>query len=409
MSFASFGNDLYSGKRSIPVVGQRRRFYLVSLVVIVIAVVGLVWQGLNLGLEFRGGSEFRVALASAPSSYESTARDAVTSTGSQGTVNVTLLGTNTVRVQTERLDQNASAAARTALADSFGVPEADVSATFIGPSWGASVSQKALQALIIFLLLTALVMAIYFRTWKMALAALLALAHDMVITVGVYALLGFEVTPASMIGFLTVLGYSLYDTVVVFDKVRENTNEAFGNGRQSYAQAANLAVNQTMVRSINTTVVALLPITAVMIVGFGWLGPGTLLDLSLVLFIGILVGAYSSIFIATPLLVTLRSREFKVQELAKRAERSQNARAKKQDQSVPAAATGKGAPAPTAGSADPSWAGAGSPDSTSDPDTASDADNAAEGGATLTGRAVHKYARPAGPRNQPKRTPRSQR
>ncbi|MBP6994687.1 MAG: protein translocase subunit SecF [Phycicoccus sp.] len=399
MSFANFGNDLYSGKRSIPVVAQRSRFYLISLIVIAIAVGGLVWKGLNLGLEFRGGSEFRVALSAEPSNYESTARDAVTATGSEGTVNVTLLGTNTVRVQTERLDQDTSAAARTALAESFNVPEADVSATFIGPSWGASVSQKALQALIIFLLLTALVMAVYFRTWKMALAALLALAHDMVITLGVYALVGFEVTPASMIGFLTVLGYSLYDTVVVFDKVRENTDEAFGNGRLSYAQAANLAVNQTMVRSINTTVVALLPITAILVVGFGWLGPGTLLDLSLVLFIGILVGAYSSIFIATPLLVSLRSREFKVQELAKRAERSQLARTKKQEQAQSVTSANAAAAADEAG---PGAVGV-------EPGETSDSEDQGETTATLTGRAVHKYARPSGPRNQPKRTPRSER
>ena len=399
MSFANFGNDLYSGKRSIPVVAQRSRFYLISLIVIAIAVGGLVWKGLNLGLEFRGGSEFRVALSAEPSNYESTARDAVTATGSEGTVNVTLLGTNTVRVQTERLDQDTSAAARTALAESFNVPEADVSATFIGPSWGASVSQKALQALIIFLLLTALVMAVYFRTWKMALAALLALAHDMVIALGVYALVGFEVTPASMIGFLTVLGYSLYDTVVVFDKVRENTDEAFGNGRLSYAQAANLAVNQTMVRSINTTVVALLPITAILVVGFGWLGPGTLLDLSLVLFIGILVGAYSSIFIATPLLVSLRSREFKVQELAKRAERSQLARTKKQEQAQSVTSANAAAAADEAG---PGAVGV-------EPGETSDSEDQGETTATLTGRAVHKYARPSGPRNQPKRTPRSER
>ena len=405
MSFANFGNDLYSGKRSIPVVAQRSRFYLISLIVIAIAVGGLVWKGLNLGLEFRGGSEFRVALSAEPSNYESTARDAVTArqetqramlgaTGAEGTVNVTLLGTNTVRVQTERLDQDTSAAARTALAESFNVPEADVSATFIGPSWGASVSQKALQALIIFLLLTALVMAVYFRTWKMALAALLALAHDMVIT-----LVGFVVTPASMIGFLTVLGYSLYDTVVVFDKVRENTDEAFGNGRLSYAQAANLAVNQTMVRSINTTVVALLPITAILVVGFGWLGPGTLLDLSLVLFIGILVGAYSSIFIATPLLVSLRSREFKVQELAKRAERSQLARTKKQEQAQSVTSANAAAAADEAG---PGAVGV-------EPGETSDSEDQGETTATLTGRAVHKYARPSGPRNQPKRTPRSER
>ncbi len=152
-------------------------------------------------------------------------------------------------------------------------------------------------------------MAVYFRTWKMAVAGLVALLHDLVITVGIYALFGFEITPSSMIGFLTILGYSLYDTVVVFDKVRENTAEAFLTRRITYTQAANLAVNQTLVRSINTTIVALLPIAAILVVGFTLLGPGTLLDLSLALFVGIAVGAYSSIFIATPLLVDLRRNE----------------------------------------------------------------------------------------------------
>ena len=161
-------------------------------------------------------------------------------------------------------------------------------------------ASKAIQALIVFLILVALVMAVYFRTWKMAVAGLVALLHDLVITVGIYALFGFEITPSSMIGFLTILGYSLYDTVVVFDKVRENTAEAFLTRRMTYTQAANLAVNQTLVRSINTTVVALLPIAAILFVGFTLLGPGTLLDLSLALFVGIAVGAYSSIFIATP-------------------------------------------------------------------------------------------------------------
>ncbi|WP_395654196.1 protein translocase subunit SecF, partial [Phycicoccus elongatus] len=271
MKFSDFGNDLYSGKRSIPVVPHRRRFYLVSLVVMALALVGLLGRNLNLSLEFRGGSEFRVATSSAPGNYEALAREAVTATGEGGSANVTKLGTGTIRVQTERLSDEASAKVKSSLATSFGVPDTDVSATFIGPSWGASVSQKALQALVIFLLLVALVMAIYFRTWKMAVAALIALAHDMIITIGIYALTGFEVSPATMIGFLTVLGYSIYDTVVVFDKVRENTAEAFANGRSTYAQAANLAVNQTMVRSINTTVVGALPILAVLIVGIVWL------------------------------------------------------------------------------------------------------------------------------------------
>ena len=264
-SFATLGNDLYTGKRSVPVVPQRRRFYLASLVMIVVAVLGLVTQGLNLGLEFRGGSEFRVATSSLPGDYEQVARDAVGANEDERGVGVTLVGNDTVRVQTERLSDTDSQKVRADLATAFGVPESEVSGTFIGPSWGESVSKQALRALVIFLLAVALLMTVYFRNWKMAAAALIALAHDMVITVGIYAWTGFEVSPATMIGFLTVLGYSLYDTVVVFDKVRENTTEAFANGRLSFVQAANLAVNQTMVRSINTTVIGLLPITVVLI------------------------------------------------------------------------------------------------------------------------------------------------
>ncbi len=391
-SFATFGNDLYTGKRSIPVVPQRRRFYLASLVMIVIAVLGLVTQSLNLGLEFRGGSEFRVATTATPGDYEQIARGAVGASEDERGVGVTLVGNNTVRVQTERLSDTDSQKVRTDLAKAFGVAESEVSGTFIGPSWGASVSKQALRALVIFLLAVSLLMTVYFRNWKMAAAGLIALAHDMVITVGIYAWTGFEVSPATMIGFLTVLGYSLYDTVVVFDKVRENTNEAFANGRLTFAQAANLAVNQTMVRSINTTVIGLLPITAVLAVGAVFLGPGVLLDLSLVLFVGILIGAYSSIFIATPLLVSLRRRDASVLELDKKAARYQARKAK--DVAAAEAAHAAGEPV-----AEPVSVGSGAP-------------VAAEGeGATLTGRAVHKYAQPtqAGPRNQPRRTPKSKR
>ncbi len=382
LSFSQLGNDLYTGARSVPVVGRRRSFYIGSGVLLAIAVLGLVVNGLNLGLEFKGGSEFRVSSVSDVDNYEARARDAAGIT--QSGVNVTLIGGSTVRVQTEKLDSGDSAQLRDALAQEFGVPASDVSVTFIGPSWGATVSQKALQALVIFLLLVALVMAVYFRTWKMSVAALVALAHDLVITAGIYAWTGFEVSPATMIGFLTVLGYSLYDTVVVFDKVRENTAEAFANGRRSYASAANLAVNQTMVRSINTTVVALLPISAILAVGAFALGPGTLLDLSLVLFIGILVGGYSSIFIATPILVSLRRREEAVVDLGRRAERhdarmARQAAAEVSDDGADVAASDHGG-----GAARPAE------------------------GATLTGKAVHEYAR-SGPRNQPRRTPKSKR
>ncbi len=385
MSFSEFGNDLYTGKRSIPVVASRRKFYLGSLVLLLVAAVGLGVQGLNLGLEFRGGSEFRVATASAPQGYEQTAREAVGAAQDQRGTNVTLVGNDTIRVQTERLSDTDSQSIRTALAKAFDVPEQDVSATFIGPSWGASVSKQALRALVIFLLAVVLLLSVYFRNWKMAVAALFALVHDLVITVGIYALSGFEVSPATMIGFLTVLGYSLYDTVVVFDKVRENTNQAFANGRMTYAQAANLAVNQTMVRSINTTVIGLLPITAVLVVGSIFLGPGVLVDLSLVLFVGILVGAYSSIFIATPFLVTLRRKDASVVELDKKALRFQAKKARESDE-VPPASGEEPVPASVVAG------------------TTADRDE----GATLTGRSVHQYAR-SGPRNQPKRPPKSKR
>lgn len=397
MKFSDLGNDLYTGKRSIPVVPKRRRFYLVSLILMAIAVTGLGINKLNLGLEFSGGSEFRVTTTTVPNDYESQARDALGAADDSQGVRVSKLGNNTVRVQTERLDDAESARVATELAETFEVSDDKVSSTFIGPSWGDSVTKQALRALIIFLLLVAGVLAIYFRNWKMAAAALIALAHDLVITVGIYSFSKFEVSPATMIGFLTVLGYSIYDTVVVFDKVRENTTEAFANGRMSFAKAANLAVNQTLVRSINTTVIGILPIFAVLVVGTLFLGPGTLLDLALVLFIGIIVGAYSSIFLATPLLVSLRRKDQPVIDLDKRSARSEAKRAKEQA----VAPTREAAPAARAtedvtDTADGLVAPSGAP-------LAGD-----EESATITGRQVHKYAQ-AGPRNQPKRQAKSRR
>jgi preprotein translocase subunit SecF len=390
-NFARFGNDLYTAERSIEFVGRRRTWYLVSGVFLALAAIGLVWKGLVFGLEFRGGSEFRVSAvtSAAISDYEAKAKDAVGSVESGVPTAVTKIGSDTVRIQTEKLTAGESADARTALAKAFATDEAKVSASFIGPSWGASVSQKALKALLVFLALVSLVMAIYFRTWKMAVAGLVALLHDLLITVGIYALFGFEVTPASMIGFLTILGYSLYDTVVVFDKVRENTTDALGNGRMSYAQAANLAVNQTLVRSINTTVVALLPIAAILFVGFTLLGPGTLLDLALALFVGIGVGAYSSIFIATPLLVQLRRNEPAVKDLAQRAARFQ---AKSPQRPAPAPATLQPESVPVGEVADPPVA---------------EPVPAGQSSRTVRERELHPYAR--GPRNQPKRPPKSRR
>ncbi len=215
------------------------------------------------------------------------------------------------------MDQGKSLKVRQALADECQVSVDEVSAQVVGPTWGGEITQKALTALAVFLALLSIFLIIYFD-WRMAIAAIVALAHDILITIGVYSLLHFEVTPSTVIGLLTILGYSLYDTVVVFDKVKENTRGILGQSRQTYSQAANLAVNQTLVRSINTTVVALLPVGSILLVGAVILGAGTLKDLSLALFVGMAAGAYSSIFIATPVLCQLMERQPQMQALARR-------------------------------------------------------------------------------------------
>ncbi|MDV3223210.1 protein translocase subunit SecF [Intrasporangium sp.] len=391
--FAQFGNDLYTGRRSIAFVRRRRVWYAFSAVVLVIALAGIFVKGLNFGIEFRGGTEFRVLGVTNTQDYEARAQEAVGEAGIPGSVTTTIVGGDTIRVQTEAAQEQTDAA-RTELAEAFDVDRQTVSSTLIGPSWGAAVSEQAIRGLIVFLILVTIVMALYFRTWKMAVAGLTALLHDLVVTVGIYSLFGFEITPSSMIGFLTILGYSLYDTVVVFDKVRENTAEAFRSKRTTYADAANLAVNQTLVRSINTTVVALLPIAAILFVGFTMLGPGTLLDLSLALFIGIAVGAYSSIFIATPLLVQLRSKDPAVVDLDRYVARHGAKRAARDEARA-------GVPAP--GQADqPVPVGA-------DRTGAAPVPDAATPGAGVGARPVHKYAAQSGPRNQPRRAPKSKR
>lgn len=391
-SFAQFGNDLYTGRRSIDFVGRQKLWYAVSAVMLVLAAIGLFGRHLNLGLEFRGGSEFRVASVTNMDNFEVRAKAAIGTQNTGSDVVVTRINTNTVRVQTEKFDNTQANGAETALAKEFNVPESTISFSTVGASWGASVSQKALQALIVFLILVSLVLAAYFRTWKMSLAALIALAHDLVITVGIYALAGFEVTPASVIGFLTILGYSLYDTVVVFDKVRENTQAAIGSGRMSYSQAANEAVNQTLVRSINTSAVALLPVGSILFIGFFLLGPGTLLDLSLALFIGIAVGTYSSIFIATPVLADLREREPAMKKLKMQAERYQTTHPVSESTISPGNGLSSG----------------NDPVVYSDGQVQDTVPVSAGSGTSVTGRPLHPYVQ-TGPRNQPKRPPKSKR
>jgi preprotein translocase subunit SecF len=311
------GASLYSGHVSIDFVGRRMLWYAISLAIIVVVVGGLLIRGVNFGIEFRGGVEFE-AKVSDPSSHIEQYTDIVTGTGIEAAQNPTVVAskdTDTIRIQTEPLTIDEQRVVQNALE---GAGAGELSSSSIGPTWGGEVANKAIVGLIVFLVLVVLFIWAYFREWRMSVAAIVALAHDVIITIGVYALTGFEVTPATVTGLLTILGYSLYDTVVVFDKVRENTKGITTSVRRTYAEGANLAVNQTLVRSINTSVAALLPVGAILYVGWFQLGTGPLKDLALALFVGMAAGAYSSICIATPLLSQLKMREPAMVAQAKR-------------------------------------------------------------------------------------------
>ncbi|MFD1212448.1 protein translocase subunit SecF [Arthrobacter sp. GCM10027362] len=307
-SLATFGNELYTGKRSYDFVGKYRLWFLIAGIAILASIiVPLVKGGFNLGIEFRGGSEFTVSQTA--STEVSKGEQAVASVVPSAAPRVTNIAPNTMRIQTDRLSDDETLAVRDALVDAYGVKADQVTSTFVGPTWGADVTRQAVWGLVVFVLLAAVLMAVYFRTWKMSVAALTGLVVVMLVTAGLYSLSDFEVTPSAIIGFLTILSYSLYDTVVVFDKIRENTENIETSTRRTFAEQVNLAVNQTLVRSINTSVVAVLPVAAILFIGAYLLGAGTLRDLSLSLFIGIIIGTLTTIFIAAPMYAWLRGRE----------------------------------------------------------------------------------------------------
>ena len=312
--FSGLGARLHSGETSIDYIGKRRRWYAFSGLLVIVSIAALSLQGLHLGIEFKGGSSYTVTK---PGGTIAQAESALTSAGITGEKIIQQVGNDKIRVQTGTLSAAQSNAVEDALASTFGVSVEAIDTQIIGPSWGKEITRKAIYGLVGFLIVVVLYLAMTFEP-KMAFAAIVAVVHDVFITVGIYALVGFDVTPATVIGFLTILGYSLYDTVVVFDRVRENTKSITSTSKMTYSQAANLAVNQTVVRSLNTTIVALIPVGSILFVGAGLLGAGTLKDLSLALFIGLATGAYSSIFIATPLLAAMREREPAMQALAKR-------------------------------------------------------------------------------------------
>ncbi|MFI7385765.1 protein translocase subunit SecF [Streptomyces sp. NPDC049813] len=309
----NLGARLYRGEVGYDFIGKRKIWYGVSILITITAILGLAVRGLNMGIDFEGGAVFTtpktsVSAAKAEEYAEkASGHDAI----------VQELGTGGLRVQIAGIDTGKSDQIAAELSQDMGIDADKINADLVGPSWGDTIANKAWQGLAIFMVLVVIYLAIAFE-WRMALAALVALIHDITITVGIYALVGFEVTPGTVIGLLTILGYSLYDTVVVFDSLKEQTKGIEKQTRWTYSDIANRSINSTLVRSINTTIVALLPVAGLLFIGGGFLGAGMLNDISLSLFVGLAAGAYSSIFIATPLVADLKEREPKMKALRKR-------------------------------------------------------------------------------------------
>jgi preprotein translocase subunit SecF len=311
---------LYRGELSINIVGRQKMWYTISGLILLVSVIALATRGLNFSVEFKGGSVFKFPAAATVSQGDITR--VVTGAGGGDSSAQYLSGPHQWQVTTAQLSGAISDHVQSALEKAFSVVPDNMNVQFTGPTWGSQITSKAITALIIFLVVIVIYLAIAFE-WKMAVAAFTALMHDILITIGVYSLVGFQVSPTSVIGLLTILGYSLYDTVVVFDKVRENTAGLLTNERSTYTQAANLALNQTLIRSINTSLTALIPVASILFIGGALLGAGTLNDLSLVLFVGMLSGTYSSLAIATPVLADLKEREPAYRKLAEKIARKQ--------------------------------------------------------------------------------------
>ncbi len=315
-SMNEFGNNLYTGKTSFPFVAKRRLWFIIAIALVLASALVPLLRPVQFSIEFTGGSQFTVV--GPESTDQSVAAGAVESVVAEAAAKVAIVNGTDVRVQTSQMTPEQTQAVAAALAEAYDVPSDEVTSSFIGPVWGENVTRQSLWGLAIFLALTFLILAIYFRTWKMSVAAILGLLDVLVITIGVYALAGFEISPAAVIGFLTILAYSLYDTTVVFDKVRENTTEDGENSARTFGESVNLAVNQTLVRSINTSIVAALPVGAILFIGSFWLGAETLTDLSLSIFVGILVATYSPLFVAAPLYSLFREREPQIVERDRR-------------------------------------------------------------------------------------------
>ena len=311
----------FEGETHIDLVGRSRLWLLITVALLVLSALAMAVRGLNFGIDFTGGSSMIIEGATETFTAEDV-RDVLSEIGiDEATVQLTTDGTG-VLISTTALDEVAGVQQRevvTALADLTGADPQQIEVSAIGPRWGQQISRQALEGLAVFLVLVTIYISIRFE-WRMALAALLTLLHDVVVTIGIYALVGFQVTPASVIALLTILGYSLYDTVVVFDRVTEDTQRLGSSASRTYSEVANQSLNGVLVRSLSTSITSLLPVGALLFIGAQLLGATTLEDLALALFIGMAVGTYSSLVVATPVLCWLKEREPRWAELRHRLE-----------------------------------------------------------------------------------------
>ena len=317
---------VYRWLTTVDFVGRRKLWFTISIAIILVGIGSLSIRGFNLGIDFKGGSSWEVL---APNTSIGAVTHSVEKAGLSKPI-VEKLGKDTYEVTA---DLNALSADKqlsvtndvvNALAKVAKVNANQVSTSSVGPTWGGQITNRALEALIVFFVAVVAYISIRFEP-KMAVAAFVAMVHDLLVTVGVYSLFGFQITPDTVIAILTILGYSLYDTVVVFDRVRDNTGGVLKSGDITYGEMVNLSMNQTLARSINTSLVAILPVLAVLLVGADLLGATTLQNYGLALFVGLMSGAYSSIFIASPLLAWMKEREPRFRDLAERvAQRSEH-------------------------------------------------------------------------------------
>ncbi|MGV0851584.1 protein translocase subunit SecF [Mycolicibacterium phlei] len=341
---------LYTGTGAFEVIGRRKLWYTVSGLIVLACVASMILRGFTFGIDFEGGTKVSMPVNTQSGQVTTQQVEDVFSetlgTSPESVVQVGSGGSATIQIRSETLTNEQTEELRTALFDAFkplgadGQPSKEaISDSAVSETWGGQITKKALIALVVFLVIATIYITVRYERY-MALAAMATLVFDLIVTAGVYSIVGFEVTPATVIGLLTILGFSLYDTVIVFDKVEENTHGFEHTTRRTYAEHANLAVNQTFMRSINTSLISVLPIVALMVVAVWLLGVGTLMDLALVQLVGVIVGTYSSIFFATPLLVSLRERTEQVRNHTRRVmNRRQGAAARATDTDDTEAAT----------------------------------------------------------------------